>query len=106
MPTPKTPPGEFMSKLDCKVHLIQTTMCSVIHCTAKKLLGIALLCSAHAPPTPVFLPPLVPILISLQVNWTPHLHEVTLFQTLPLVLPLLPMAPLVLIVFTVLLCWL
>lgn len=64
---------------------------------------IAMLCT-RPPPTPVFLPPLVPILISLQVNWTPHLHEVTLFQTLPLVLPLLPMAPLVLIVFTVLLC--
>lgn len=63
---------------------------------------IAMLCAR--PPPPVFLPPLVPILISLQVNWNPHLHEVTLFQTLPLVLPLLPVARLVLIVFTVLLC--
>lgn len=57
MPTPRTPPGEFMSKFDCKVNLIQTTMCSVTHCAAKKLIRIALLCSAHASP-PFSLPSL------------------------------------------------
>lgn len=101
MPTPRTPPGEFISNLDCKVNLIQTTMCSVIHCAAKKLIRIiAMLCTR----LPVFFPPFAPILISLQVNCPPHLHEITLFHILSLVLWLFPVARLALIVFTVLLC--
>lgn len=82
MSVPGTPPSELMSELNCEVNFIHANMCSVIHCTTKKLIRITLACSALS--SPIFLPPLVQFwfcckLIGLPSSWgypvsNPSLH--------------------------------
>ena len=44
---PSTFSNEFLSKLNCKVNLIHANVCSIISCSAKRLLRAPLLCCSH-----------------------------------------------------------
>lgn len=47
MRLPSTFSSEFLSELNCKVNLIHANVCSIISCSAKRLLRAPLLCCSH-----------------------------------------------------------